>query len=389
MHSKREINLNQLMILMIFFNLGGTAFASIGRYSGATIWITLILGGLVGTLFFTMFFRISKIHDHVGLPDILRACFGKWFGTFMLLLYACFFFFRSMVVGNFMSSMAQQTLMYGSSHRFVIAILLVTILLTSLYGLNAIARSSEVCFMVLMLCFLLFFTAVLSTGIFKIENLIPILAEATPQLGQGVIRVAFLPFSELLIFLMFFPYVKKKQQGGLLKRSYMAISVSLLLMIAIGLMNVAVLGANLVANFAHPFYNAMQLAGMNGFLERLDAFAIIAMVVSEYFKLTVFSYAALLAFQSLHKRFNIKIILAIIGVFIFIFAPLIKVNQIDFLFLTLPTKILPIPNLAIPLIVWVISEIQYKKRKKKAHQNEDEKPEGKHEQDQKSQLIAT
>jgi len=253
--------------------------------------------------------------------------------------------------------------MYGASHRLVIALLLVTVIFCSLYGLNAIGRSSEVLLIVLILCLVPFIFAIASTGIFKIENLIPVLAEGLPIIPSASVRTTFFPFGELIVFLMLFQYLSKEHQKGILKRSYVAILMTLLLLIGVGLTNIALLGSNLVRNFAYPFYSAMQLAGMNGFLERLDPLAIIIMVVSEYFKLVIYFNVAILGIQALHQKFNFKVILWVLSVLVFIFAPFMTFSQ-DVLLNTLPLKIMPIFEFAIPLIIWMVSEIKHRKKKK-------------------------
>ena len=363
-HNTRQLNLNQLTTLILLFLIGGSALSSTARYSGQNVWIVLLFAGGFGAILFTMFHRISKVHQYKGLPDILTSTFGKVIGTTILFVYAGFFLFRTLSVGNYMTAMAQETLMFGVNPRIVITMLLITVIISSLYGLNVIGRSSEVFLFIIIICMLPFLLSIFTSSIFKTENLIPVLAEGVPGIAQDVVRTTFFPYGELVVFLMLFPYIAPKENKGILKRSYIAITIAVLLMIAIDLTTVALIGANLTSNFEYSFYNAMQLAGIKGFLERLDPLAVVIMVASEYFKLVIYFFVTVLAFQALHKRFNFKIVLILISILIFFLAPVVKVHETGFMMDVMPFRILPIFELAIPLLIWIISEIRFRKKNK-------------------------
>ena len=131
-NNTRSLSLNQLTTLIMFFLIGGSALSSTARYAGQNAWIVLLFAGAFSAIFFTLYHRISKIHQHQGLPAILKSTFGKVVGTIMLFIYACFFLFRTISVGNYMSAMAQETLMHGVNPRVVIAMLIITVIISAL-----------------------------------------------------------------------------------------------------------------------------------------------------------------------------------------------------------------------------------------------------------------
>ena len=348
----------------MLFLIGGSALSSTGRYSGQNVWIVLLFAGLFGAILFTMFHRISKVHNHKGFPDILKSTFGKVLGTTILLIYAGFFLLRTVTVGNYMSSMAQETLMFGVNPRVVITMLIITVVISTLYGLNIIGRTSEIFLFIMIICLIPFLLAVFTSDVFKMENLIPVLAEGVPGIAQDVARTTFFPYGELVVFLMLFPYIAQKENKNILKRGYISITIAVLLMIAIDLTTVALIGSTLTSNFEYSFYNAMQLVQIKGFLERLDPLAVVIMIASEYFKLVIYFFVTILAFQALNKRFNFKIVLSILVILIFFLAPHIKVQENGFMMDIMPFRILPIFELAIPLLIWIVSEIRFRKKKK-------------------------
>ena len=362
-NNTQGINLNQLMTLIMLFLIGGALGANPGRYAGQNVWIAYLIGALLGTLLFTMYYRISKIHDHQSLLQIFKSCFGKYIGMFLLLVYAIFFLLRTISIGNFISEMAQQTLMIGANQRLTIALLIIPLVVGSLYGLKSIGRSSEILFVITIICLIPFITTVFFTHTFKVEKLLPILAEGLFSIRNDIVRVAFIPHGSLFMFLTLFPYVAKEQNKGILKRSYIAIGVSVLIMITIEIITVGVLGATLTANSSYTFYSAVRAASMNGLFARFDPLAIIITINSLYFELLLFFFASVLIIQSLHKKFNFKFVVVIVSILIFIVAPFIKIQSVSFVLNTLPFKILPIFELGIPLLIFIISEIKHRKKK--------------------------
>jgi len=367
-HLNREINLNQLTTLVILFLIGGSAMKSTARFAGQNVWIVYLGASLIGALLFTMYYRIAKIHQFKGLPEVLTETFGTAFGKVLLLVYALFFLFRMITVGNYMSEMAQETLMFGANHRLVIAMLLSTIVIGCLYGLNIIGRTSEIFLFIIIVCLIPFLLSFVTTDAFKFSNLVPVLAEGFPGITNDIVRSSFFPFGELVVFLMLFPYISKKQIGNnkVLKRGYIGIGIAVLIMIAIDMTIIGLIGSTLTRNFQYPFYNAMQLAGLKGFLERLDPLAVIIMVSTEFFKLSIYLYITVIALEALHKKFKYMWVLGILTVFTFIAAPLIQHIDRKFLLETIPFKILPIFELFIPLLIWIASELRFRKQKQKA-----------------------
>jgi len=367
MEQTRKINLNQMMCLMILFLI--SALATTAKYAGQNVWIISLIGGAGGALLLTLCYRLSSLNSYQDLAHIFKSCFGKYIGKVVLFIYACFFLLRTISVGNFMSTMAQQTLMFGANHRVVILLLMVTVIVASLYGLNAIGRSSEIFLVITLLCVLPFIISVFSGRLFNPENLVPILAEGVPGIARDTARTFFLPYSELVIFLALFPYVSfnrsdnHSKSKSMLKRGYVAILVAVVFLIIINLITVALLGADLTANFDYSFYNAMQLAGMNGLLQRFDSLAIIVMVVTSYFKLVIYFFITLLTFQALSQRFNFKWVLIVLSILIFFIAPLMKVDGTQFTYETVPFKILPPFTVGIPVVAYVISEVKHRFKK--------------------------
>ena len=362
----REINGNQLMALMVLFLIASAMLSNVGGDAGPNVWIVILISTSLGIFLYLMYCRISKLNNYQGLSNILRNTLGKFLGTFVLFSYAVFFFIRCLMVGNALTDMAQQSLMIGADQRGVMNLFLIVIVFSSLYGFKIIGRSSEIFLAVLIGALIPFFVTVLYTGVFKPINLVPILAHGLKGLEHDILRVFFFPFGEILVFLMFFHYIPKNQKNDIKKKGCFGILIASFLMIAVDATTLGILGPDLTKNFQYPFYNAMQLAGLRGLHERLDPLAGIIILLSSYIKSIVYYYATILAFESLSVKFNFKWVLGIVTVLIYLLAPYVRLEQYKRVHLDiLPLRIYPIFQLAIPLLLWLISEIKFYKREKK------------------------
>ena len=371
----REINVNQLMTLMILFVIASVMLSNVGGDAGPDVWIVLIISTVLALLLYLFYCRISKLNNYQGLPTIFKNVFGKKMGSFFILLYGLFFYIRTIMVGNALTDMVQQSLMIGADQRGVITLLLIVMILSCLYGFKVIGRSSEIFFAVLIAALIPFFFTVFAKGIFNFTNLNPILSQGFVGIRHDILRVFFFPFGEIIVFLMFFQYIPKKEANKIKKRGCIGLLIASILMIAVDSTTIGILGPVLTRNFQYPFYSAMQLAGITGLHERLDPLAGIIILLSSYIKGIVYLYATILIFQSLNKNFQFKWVVGIVSASIFLFAPYVRLEQYKIFHLDfLPFTVFPIFQLFIPIIIWLISEYNHYKSEKELKKKSENMP---------------
>ena len=100
------------------------------------------------------------------------------------------------------------------------------------------------------------------------------------------------------------------------------------------------------------------------FFERLDPLAIIILMTTCFFKICVYFYAGTSLINGVFKKINHKIISLPILVVMCLCGAHFQESQVENLNQILnvnPTYLLPIFELAIPVLVWIISEIKYHK----------------------------
>lgn len=360
---RKELTLNQYMILLIIFVFSASLYGNIGRESGVDLWIVNLFGVLMGLLFITLHCRIGKLNNYDDFLTILQNSFGRWIGKFLTVGFALFFLYRSMVIGHTLLGVVQHTIMQSAPPTLTVIIIIVVYAYGCIRGIKVIGRSVEIIMFILMLLLLPFLFSSLLSGAFHSQTLQPILAEGVGILRKDLFRVTFFPYGEVVVFLAYLSHLARKEQKGVWRASLVGILIASVLMLAINITMFAILGANMMKMVNYPFYTAMRFATMHGLTERLDPLAVIVITYTSYFKGLLYFYAAMLLFKSVLPKVHYSWILGAMVVFRVIMAPYLTLQKIAAWEDTTIFYILPIFQLFIPFGIWIFSEINYKKSK--------------------------
>ena len=175
------------------------------------------------------------------------------------------------------------------------------------------------------------------------------------------------PYGEALAFLFLFPLIPNDKKGKILKYGYVAIVMAMVILLGIDVMNIGILGADLTENFVYPFFNAMKMVGVSVVFERVDPLSIIISMTTCFFKISIYCYAGLSCLEKIVVRFNYRQLAIPIGILLIFGATKISSNRIENIYRVIienPKGLLPIFQLAIPGLIWIMSEFKYRKHPK-------------------------
>ncbi len=359
-----RISLHQMFTLLVLFLSSSATLMNVGRFSGQDVWIVILISSVLGTILYTIYYRISKLHGFLPLPDILKDVFGKWIGWIINIAYAGYFLYLTVGLLKSTADMIQMTLMPEASIALLITLLMIAVVYGLILGINAIGRSSELLFYVVCLCFFPLLIAVFTSDIFKFDNLLPVLEKGFNGIKTDIYRVTLYPYGEAITCLLLFPLIPNQGKGKILKYSYAGIILATIIVIGIDVMNIGILGVDLTKNFVYPFFNSMKMVGVSVVFERLDPLAIVILMTTCFFKLSLYFYAGLVCLEKVVVRFNYRQLSVVIGIILIIVSVFVSVNRVEDIYRTIidnPKWILPIFQLAIPGIIWIISEVKYRK----------------------------
>ena len=176
MGSDVKISAYQLMVLVSFFTLGTSTLATpaiIAEQAKQDAWIATLIGVGVGTVIILLYANLAGRFPNKTFFQALELVFGKWIGKALsLLLTLAALIFTSTLLyysGEFLN-----TEMLPNTPTLALNLLMVSVIVMGAYlGLETVARSAEIFFMIFTVLFLLLFVFLLPEV--KVENLQPIL----------------------------------------------------------------------------------------------------------------------------------------------------------------------------------------------------------------------
>ncbi|MEH7472456.1 GerAB/ArcD/ProY family transporter [Priestia megaterium] len=144
------------------------------------------------------------------------------------------------------------------------------------------------------------FILIVCSGLIKFINLQPVLEEGVlPVLKVAFTQTIYFPFAEAIVFTMILPYLKDQKKAKL--TMLCATGLSGINLTITMLINISVLGVDLTARSQFPLLSTVQSIQVADFLERLDVFFMLALVIGGFIKISVLLYAAVIGTANLFK----------------------------------------------------------------------------------------
>ncbi|PEB60327.1 spore gernimation protein KB, partial [Priestia megaterium] len=109
----------------------------------------------------------------------------------------------------------------------------------------------------------------------------------------------YFPFTEVIVFTMILPYLDNPKKAKV--TMLCASGLSGINLIITMLINVSVLGVDLTARSQYPLLSTIESIQVANFLERLDVFFMLALIITIFFKICVLFYAAVIGTTHLFK----------------------------------------------------------------------------------------
>ncbi|GMK38798.1 germination protein BB [Paenibacillus sp. CCS19] len=324
---EERIGVRQLTVLVIHFMLGTSILiapsnlAFVAKQDG---WLAAILGILIVAASVFLYDALAKRYPKLTYTGIIEVIFGKWIGKVISLLLFGYLFlltaFLVRVAGNFITTQ----ILPETPIEAVSIILLVVIVAAVGYGIETIARASEILFFPVLILLLLLVLFLLPES--KPTNLLPML-ERGPK---PIVLSAFYLFTlqEVAVFLMLYPNVSKleKRQMAMLK-GIMIGGIAVILTTAFCLM---VLGTELTERNLFASYSLAKKISVAQFL-RVDAFMAIIWLIALFFKAAICYYGASVALAETIGIRRHRVLILPFGMLVMWLSIIVYQNIVEFL----------------------------------------------------------
>lgn len=297
---KAKISASQLFILMVLFELGSALLMPLAIDAKQDAWLAILLGMVVSFVLLIVYHKLYWYYPDLLPTEYMQKILGKAMGTVLAFLYLFYFMYdASRVLRDFGEMLL--AFAYPETPLFIAnALLILVIIYTVRKGIEVIARSGELLFILMFTLSVIGFILIACSGLIDFTNLQPVLEEGiVPVLKVVFTQTLYFPFTEAIVFTMILPYLNNPKKVKM--TMICATGLSGINLIITMLVNISVLGVGLTARSQFPLLSTVQTIQVADFLERLDVFFMLALVIGIFFKISVLFYAAVIGSASLFK----------------------------------------------------------------------------------------
>ncbi|OIK15360.1 spore gernimation protein KB [Bacillus sp. MUM 116] len=366
---KIKISASQLFILVFLFEMGSSILFGLGANAKQDAWIALLLGLAGGLIVFFIHYRLFLFYPELILTSYIQKIAGKWPGRIIALFYVIhFIYIASYVLRDFGELLV--TTVYTNTPLFVINTLMILTIIYGIHkGLEVIARVGQIYFGIIYIMALLGFLLIIFSGLIHFEFLKPILENGwKPILKEFLPGTLTYPFGEILIFSMIYPIVNEPKKikfacmGGMILSG---INITITVIITI-----STIGPELYTRANFPLLTTVSRIQLANFIERLDVLFMLYLIISGFFKIALYFYAAVEGAADLFQFKKKETLSFPIGMIILFVSITTASTYAEFskegfefvpLYISLPFQII------IPSILLLIAF--FRNRKKKPHTN--------------------
>ncbi|MHA6487780.1 spore germination protein [Bacillus cabrialesii] len=300
---KAQISIRQLFVMIIIFELGSSLLITPGTIAGRDAWIAVLLGCAAGLFLFYLYQGIYQCYPDFSPKEYMDDMLGttlSWIFSFLYILY--FAYIAARVLRDF-----GEMLLTFAYHDTPIIIVNALLIVVSIYavrkGIEVLARSAELLFGAMYLLGALGLVLLIVSGSVEPQNLKPVLADGVYPIVHSVFtQTMYVPFGEVVLFVMIFPYLSDRK--GVKKTGMLAMIISGLVVTLTVAINISVLDVDLTLRSQFPLLSTIQTIKVEEFLDRLDVLFMLALIIGGFFKVSLYLYAVVVGASTLFKEKN-------------------------------------------------------------------------------------
>lgn len=302
---KIKIQPIQLFPLMVLFECGSAMVVGLGIEAKQDAWIVTLLGTLGGAGLFSLYAYLFSQFSSLPFTNYLEKIIGKFLGRILAIIYICLFLYLAARILRTFCALLITTILADTPIWVVAIVMMLPICFGCFLGFEVLARTAEIFFPWILFFGFLFVLFSLMSGLPKLENFQPVLADGWKPVLQTFFPVVLsFPFGESIAFANFFPNVNK--QKGAILAGYSAIFFSGFLLLLVTVIIIGIMGGYLAKTSTFPLLEAAGRVSVGDVSLRIDPIVIILMVIGGFFKIAVYLCSAVDGLSSLIHKPDLK-----------------------------------------------------------------------------------
>lgn len=291
---KDKINPFQFLVLVIFFTIGTSILvvpSALATYTRQDAWIASVIGTVIGVFIIWLFTFIGLRFPNLTYVQLNEKVFGKWFGKIFSILFVILnILFTSSILAH--SGTFLNTQMLPNTPNVVVNGLMAIILVMAIrLGLPTFARSAEILIFVFFFLFIILVSFIIPQ--IDLTNVEPFFQASTKSLFQSSLMLAVVSSVNSIALLMIFPaFVTQSKKAK--KNFLLGNVIGGIVIIIITFLCILVLGSNTTVRQVYPSYALAKVINVGNFVNRIEGFMAALWILSLYFKMVVYFFAAVL-----------------------------------------------------------------------------------------------
>lgn len=327
---KVKINPSQLFVFVFLFEMGSAILIGLGAEAKQDAWLTVVLGLIGGIGLFFVYHRLFQYYPELPLTGYLPKITGKFIGRILGFCYVIYFLYIASRILRDFGELLVGTI-YTNTPLFVVnSLMMITIVYAIYKGIEVLARAGQIYFFIVYLIAVIGIILVFIARLVHFENLFPVLENGwTPVLKIFLKQTLTFPFGEMITFTMILPLLNKPEKakqvclGGMILSG---INIAITLVI-----DVSVLGVDLYIRSPFPLLSTIQKIELARFIERLDVFFMIYLIIGGFFKASLLFYAAVAGAADVFNFKNQRILIFPLGLIVLLASISIAGNFTEYL----------------------------------------------------------
>jgi spore germination protein KB len=323
---QQKISAIQLFYVIVGFELGTTMLFGYGAEAKQDAWLVIVLAMLNGLILMGVFTQLSVYYPDDTFVSMIPKIIGKYLSYPLIIVYIFYFIYSAARGCRDLGELITTTILVDTPNIVVIGSFMMLMIYCLRGGVETFGRMGEMVFPVYVLSMILVWILLCSVDSFNLKNLTPVFGNGVKPILKEVYPGAInFPFGEMIIIMMFFPFLNNKR--NVKKIGMFIILVGGILLAINSIIVLSVVGPEIYGRNFFPLLTATRMVSIADFLERFDVLIILMMVIGVFFKVGSLIFGASIAICQLFKLNHTKSVLLALGSVI---TPLSLVIATDF-----------------------------------------------------------
>lgn len=359
--NREVISDKQAISIIILFMSSTSTVLMVALSAGGDFWLAIIFSALIAIFISFIFISLHTTFTGKNFFEICEACFGKFVGKLICILYIYFVFEE----GTSVLTNAKQFMTEISLPETPRVITIIPIMFLCVWackkGIELIGDLSR--FFMVIFIVLVFIIVIFLLPQMDMNNLEPILYKGFTPVFKGTLEAFTFPFGEIVMLSMIFSDFKTKK--SVYKIYIIGLLGSMIISLLIATATVLVLGINIAKTSYFPVFTAVTKINIKEIIQRIEIIAVLIGVVGAFIKSSILLLAVCIGISKVFNISDYRFILTPISLLMINYSSILFKSRMEFIKYTSEvwTYYAIVFEVFIPILILFTAKIRKKKLK--------------------------